>query len=598
MAKKKKPDAHLKELFSDVKTSFMDYDPVYFTKNNLTLDGAPFSVLDNGWKFMADIYRYIALESVRENGKPVVICKGRQIGATVMAAALDLYFTNSGLFANPPAKVAHLFPTIGLVKRFSQSKLEDLIRAAKDDFINKNKLNLIEKNAVDNITMKQFINGTLWIESIGIDGDRVRGMSLDVAIFDECQDMLARAINNVTKTLTPAKYGPKGKGVQVYFGTPKERGSFFHRIWEMSDKRYYQFGCLNCNDYFFFYHSDIQNAWKDIWIGGHIIKCPLCGHKQTKIEGIQNGRWIPTKNPDEAKYVGFHVNQLYIPYFQKSTILELMPENNPTQTERVWNNEVIGEFYSGAGTPLTKQDIADYAMDYERSFSTSLNPERTDSYLGVDWGGKVDNDSINRGMSFSCVVILSATRDGTLLVEHGHKLRSQAFKYKKDTIIECYRRFGIKRGVSDWYFGQDVVHELQLIYGHRFFGAQGSGALRNPLKFREDEKMISYNKDLLIEEVFDKIKKGKIRFPGKPYEKVEWLVEHCTSMDGATRLVSGQQLKTFKKGAGPNDGLMALLYAYIAWKFDATKGFSFKLGEQREERSLRPILAYAPFLKV
>ena len=103
------------KLFNQLKSSFLDFDPAHFVQNNLTLDGAEFTILDNGWKFMADVYRYIALQATRKDGKPVVIKKGRQVGATVMAGALDLFFTNSGLFSRPNIRVVHLFPALGQV---------------------------------------------------------------------------------------------------------------------------------------------------------------------------------------------------------------------------------------------------------------------------------------------------------------------------------------------------------------------------------------------------------------------------------------------------------------------------------------------------
>ena len=96
--------------------------------------------------------------------------------------------------------------------------------------------------------MKQFNAGTLWIDSLGSDGDRIRGMTADIIFFDEVQDMFGHAIGNATKILTAAKYGPVGQGVQVYFGTPKQKGSYFSTIWDMSDQRYYHLGCINCNE--------------------------------------------------------------------------------------------------------------------------------------------------------------------------------------------------------------------------------------------------------------------------------------------------------------------------------------------------------------
>lgn len=576
------------KLFEQLKESFLDFDPAHFVQNNLTLDGAEFKVLDNGWKFMADIYRYIALQATRKDGKPVVIKKGRQVGATVMAGALDLFFTNSGLFNKPNVRVVHLFPALGQVKKFSQDKLETLIRTARNDFINENKL--ISSNSVDNLTMKQFNTGTLWIDSLGTDGDRIRGMTADIIFFDEVQDMFGHAIGNATKILTAAKYGPTGQGVQVFFGTPKQRGSYFSTIWEMSDQRYYHLGCINCRETYPFYLPE-DDRWKSIWLSENTIQCPLCGTKQKKVEAIEYGKWVGSKDPDDCEFVGFHINQLYIPYFTKENIEKLMPENNPAQTERIWKNEVVGEFYSGAGSPLTKAEIYDKCRDPDRYFSKKISPRDKTVYLGVDWGGKEDDPNSRGGQSYSCVVVLSAQPDGTLLVEHAHKLRKNNFSFKKDTIKEMYRRFGVQRGVSDWFFGQDVVHDLQSVYRERFLGAQGSGSLIKPMKYREDELIISYNKNLLIDELFDLFRKGKIRFPWKSYEHLEWLIDHCTSMESKVRITGGQPIKAFVKGPGPNDGLMALMYAYMAYKFDLTKGFTIKPGLERKSDYLRSTLA-------
>jgi len=593
MSKIAAKDEH-KKLFSDIKNSFLDYDPAHFIQNNLMLDGEPFRVMGNGWKFMADIYRYIALQATKKSGKPVVIKKGRQVGATMMAGALDLYFTNGGLFNSPPIRVAHLFPALALVKRFTQDKLEGLIKDAKDDFINKNKLS--SNNAVDNLTMKQFKTGTLWVESVGADGDRVRGMTLDVAFYDECQDMASLAIGNSTKILTAAKYGQIGKGVQVYFGTPKEKGSWFDTTWEMSDQRYYNLGCSGCKAKYPFYRPN-DNRWKDIWIGGYDMKCPHCGVITKKAEAVELGEWDASREYDDCKYVGFHINQLYIPNLTREYIDDLMPENNPNQSERVWNNEVIGEFYAGVGMPITRQHIEMYCRDPDRAFSKQISSRDKKTYLGADWGDKAEGED-NRGQSFSCVVVLSDAGDGTLLIEHAHKLRERHFDYKKSTINEMYRRFGIKQGVSDFFFGQDVVRDIQSVVGDKFLGAQGSGALLNPIKYREDELMITYNKDLMIEEILDKLLKGKIRFPWKSYEYVEWLIDHCTSMGTSIKTKGGgQQVKVYVKGSTPNDGLMALMYAYMAWKFDATSRFTAKPGVAKVNHLPKPSLAFAPKLR-
>ncbi len=943
-----------KESFENLKTSFLDFDPAYFIENNLTIDGSEFKIIGNGWKFMVDIYRYIGLQATQKTGKPVVLKKGRQVGATMMAGALDLYFTNSGLFSKPPIRVLHAFPSLSQVKKFSQDKLEGLIRTAKNDVINKGKLD--SGTAVDNLTMKQFANGTLWVDSIGEDGDRVRGMTIDVLAVDEClpydtyietefsdtyafrskmkigsiyakfisgtklpmvqtfneetndfeykkitnvwrreerdllkiycgnktikctenhrflttsgwteagklnpgdllktevatktyirdanndqrqmilgsflgdghianirkscyrlvvihgikqsdyckwkanifgvetryikengfakteavtfstkmfgmadkfpdsktscpqwvldeldargiaiwymddgstskaknagclstcsfdedsqkrivgkfkslgidccyrsdfsksrnkyyfsvyfrkdgfkklekliapyihdnlkykiseplhsiakyewdkaykkngltgidkieklqkkevvydievednhnfiiapsgnfknyggiiahncQDCFQQAIGNATKTLTAAKYGAVGNGVQLYFGTPKDNNSYFSSMWDMSDQRYYHLGCKNCGDTFPFYLPE-DDGWKDVWISGHTIKCPLCGNLQTKIEAVELGKWVPSRPPEECKFVGFHINQLYIPYFTKENIVGLMPENNPLQTERLFRNEVLGEFYSGAGLPITRAEIYEKCRDQDRQFARAINSRDKNVYLGADWGGKDEGRDGNIGQSYSCVVVLSAQTDGTLLIEHTHKLKKQGSDYRKETIHEMYKRFGVKQGIADYFFGQSEVRDLTAHYGSRFLGAQGSGSLISPLKFREDEMIVGYNKDLMVEEIFEMFRKGKIRFPWKSFEYIEWLIDHCTSMESSIKTVGGQPMKTYSKGTTPNDGLMALMYAVMAWKFDITNRFSIKPGTIGKELGRpRPVLAH------
>lgn len=577
------------DLFDNIKEEFLNLDPGLFSKNKIRVDQKPLNVVDGGWKFMDDVYKYIALQATKPDGKPTVMCKGRQVGGSVMGAALDIYFTNSGTFVNPPIKVAHLFPQSAQVKKFSQDKLEGIIKDAKDDFINKNKLKTA--NAVDNMTFKQFQTGSLFIESTGKDGDRIRGMTLDVIMFDEVQDMIEASITNTTKTLTQAKYGPVGKGVQVYYGTPKERGSYFNKIWEASDQRFYHLGCTTCKQTYPFYQTGSED-WRNIWITGFDMKCPHCGAITKKVDAIEHGKWVPSKSTAESKFVGFHLNQLYIPNYSLEVIKDLMPEYNPVQTERAWQNEVLGEFYSGVGLPLTKTEILDKCIDYDRAFSSVIRPNEKVTYLGMDWGEKVDGDNIDRGQSFSCMVVLSAQSDGTLLVEHAHKLRQNTPSYKKETISEMFRRFSIQRAISDFFYGQDIVREMQVYYKDRLLAAQGSGNMIKPLIYKEDELIVAYNKDLIIDELFTLFRNGKIRFPWKSYEYVEWLIDHSVSMETGVKIVNGQSVKTYKKGHIQNDGLMALMYAYMAYKFDLTKGYKIVPGAEKKDGFVRPILAH------
>lgn len=81
-----------KELFEQFKKQLMMYDPVHFAEEYLTLEGKPFTLSGNGYKPFSDIYRYIGIRALEPNAKPVILVKGRQVGATTMASALEMYF--------------------------------------------------------------------------------------------------------------------------------------------------------------------------------------------------------------------------------------------------------------------------------------------------------------------------------------------------------------------------------------------------------------------------------------------------------------------------------------------------------------------------
>jgi hypothetical protein len=107
------------------------------------------------------------------------------------------------------------------------------------------------------------------------------------------------------------------------------------------------------------------------------------------------------------------------------------------------------------------------------------------------------------------------------------------------------------------------------------------------------------NKDQMIEEVFSMIRQGRIKFPAKglAWEQLHWLAEHCTSMESVTRMKNENVVKKYIKGSKPNDGLMALMYAIIAYKYLSTGAFNTVKETHGENMFPQPILSYAPGMR-
>lgn len=625
----------LNELFDYLKDGLLALDPVAFCEKYLTLDGKKFRINGNGYKPFADIYRYIGIKALEKDAKPVVFVKARQVGATTMAAALELFFMTSGLFGTanrPPMRVMHAFPLLDLSYIYTKTKLNTMISTAVLEEGQKKGIRpktyieaRIDKSqtANDSLQFKQFLFGNhILVESTGLTGDRIRGRTVDCILFDECQDIPGVAMSNTIKTLSQAHYGPKGSGIQVYFGTPKQKGSDFWTLWQASSQQYYYLGCEECEKHFPLYTPE-SNDWEDIWIEdnippgyvdpktglaphGFIVKCIHCGHEQDKRPAAERGKWVSNMpEPETCRFIGYHLNQLFMPNFSRERIFAEKPEYNPINTERAYQNEVLGEFFAGDASPITPEQMREFCADTDRTFRRNISMgEGKKIYLGADWGQKVDTDQLivgdrerkNRGQSYSAVVVLSAEGPHILSVEYAKLLKRNDLEYKRAFIDETFRRYSVDIGVGDIGFANDLTEVLQQDYGERFLASRAVPSIKHHARFSTDifPKEIAFERNYYIAELYDLMKKQQIRFPYGSYEQIGWLVQHCCSMEIKPKMSRTGNIEiNYVKGSTPNDGFMALLNAYLAYKFDITDGFSISNPKNMiaNPAANRPILA-------
>lgn len=430
--------------------------------------------------------------------------------------------------------------------------------------------------------------------------------TVDGALFDEVQDMPDIAIGAVTKILAQSRYGARGSGVQVYFGTPKTKGGSYWGMWQNSSQNYFHLRCEKCGKYFPLYRPDIR--WEDVWIYGQTVKCTECGCEQDKLEAQERGKWIPLNNPDETDFVGYHINQLYIPGFMRETIDKAKPERSQINTERIYMNEVLGEFYDGEGGTITTEEIREKCIDKGRFMQKYILPDQGKRvYAGFDWGQRgaleqMAGRGARKGGSYSCAAIL--TVEGNIFnVEFATRLKKPDPNYKESTVEEMFRRYNLTLAIGDIGDAYDLTHRLQRTYDEKFLASRASHRVVGHIKYSRDEwpKTIVFEKDYYISEILGLLKEGRIKFPGGSLHRLEWLIEHCASMDiKVTKDKSGEPIKKYVKGSGANDGLMALLNAYLAWKFDVTQGFSIanplhmKYEIAQEAKPVQAVIGYIP----
>jgi intein/homing endonuclease len=440
-------------------------------------------------------------------------------------------------------------------------------------------------------------NGLISVDSVNLTDEFVDVYDIEVednhnfiAIFDNsdlgvvvhnCQDMTDLAIGAATKILAQSRYGARGEGIQVYFGTPKTKGGSYWEMWQNSSQQYFHLRCEKCGTYFPLYRPDVN--WENIWVYGMTVRCTECAHEQDKNEAVERGKWIPLNDPNETDFIGYHFNQLYIPTFTRETIMKAKPDRSPINTERVYMNEVLGEFYDGEGGTITSEQIRSKCIDKGRKMMKYIYSDSGKRvYAGFDWGQRgLLEQMTGRGSkkgSYSCAVILTA-EDNIFNIEFATRLMKADPETKESAVEEMFRRYNMALAVGDIGDAYDLTHRMQRTYDEKFLASRAQHRVIGHVKYSNDEwpKTIVFEKDYYIGEVLGLLKEGRIKFPGGHYHKIEWLIEHCASMDiKVTKDKSGEPIKKYVKGSGANDGLMALLNAYLAWKFDVTQGFSIK----------------------
>jgi len=437
-----------------------------------------------------------------------------------------------------------------------------------------------------------------FIATSGLGSSNLGGITLH-----NCQDMQESAVENALRILTAAQYGKPTQGVQMFFGTPKESGSKFWKIWQDSDQRFFQPKCSGCKEHFFIYEYG-KDTWKDVWVEGFTLKCPHCGTHQDKRLAIDAGKWTATRNSETARYTGFHINIILDPRFTKEMVEDYDPNVNPNRSERAWRNETLGEFFSSGGLPLTMEDIVHNALDLSRGVSRGTKDESNKVYtLGIDWGDKsLGSDEDNaRGQSYTAMCVLSCDHKGVFTVENAFRLRKNNPAHRIRVVEELYERYKIKNGAADYYHGRDIVEHFQvdMNWKSKLLACHNSGTLGKMLSFDPKQTKVVLNKDLMVEEIFNLVRSGKLKFPvkGTSWDHLLWLMQHCTSMESKMIMRSDNYVKRYVKGSGPNDGLMSILYALVAYKFIATGGFTTRNALIPKSTFPMPLLAHAPGIK-
>jgi len=132
---------------------------------------------------------------------------------------------------------------------------------------------------------------------------------------------------------------------------------------------------------------------------------------------------------------------------------------------------------------------------------------------------------------------------------------------------------------GDLGYSNDFSELLYNSYGDKYITTQAGGKVSNAnhVKYDKDScpKNLFFEREFYITEMMEFLKKGNFKFPfkGSSYEAMTWLLNHITNFDIKPITRQGEPNISYVK-SGPTDGAMALLNAYLGYRYLVTKGFT------------------------
>jgi len=492
-------------------------------------------------------YRNYLFEIYRDKHPRIVVVTGRQVEKSTMARnkiIADMH-TNEGLTA------LYTAPRSEQVSRFSSERIRIAMRdsqegALKDSILRKGK---------DTASFIQFDSKcNLYLYSCWADGDAIRGIAAQRVYADEVQDMTSAARETVEECLGHAP----GGGQMYHFGTPKNSGSEFHKLWELSDRKEWYIECVNprCK------HQQkitVNNIFKPDENKPAYFGCSKCKKELDR----SKGRWI-SENPNGASYSGYHITQLMCSWISADQILY----KKLTYSEQKFNNEVLGEFHNVFGKTLDLQDIMDCT---DANLKFPIKGHKGPNFMGVDWG--------SGNNSFSVITIIgpeefevNGKKETKLVYRYVKKYNKSGYGKVMKDMHKLIEAFNVENIVIDIGDARRQFEELLVEYPNKVSACQYVLALKNPYKWDKKTRIHTCDRSYHIEKVIDLFHKNKIVIP---YDKLTiqktdelgWLFQHLTSLEAEwVEPSSGNTGYTRYLHSDPDDGFQSLVYAYLAYE--------------------------------
>lgn len=502
-------------------------DPVKFTEITGTVKGKPFSFAHRDHLF----------DPYRDQHPRVVIVAGRQVEKSETGTRLLIYYG----YQRKHTTITYTAPRQEQTTRFVNDRFRKAIRESKGAVLE----GMVDpkrdaKTAIGIKNSSQYYFGSAWA-----DGDALRGIAGDIVVFDEVQDITQTAIESIEKSVSHSEMKDpvtELNGKCLFTGTPKQKGSYYDRVlWGQSDQKKWHVTCDSCG------HEQIMSM-KNIMIQEEGTDKERryfgCLHCEEELDRA-HGKWEPTK-PHNKMYSGYLFNQLNMTWISANQIWR----DYQTMDAMTFNNEVLGEFYSGDEQPLTLEDVL-ACTDKTRSLKKySLTP----TVLGVDYGS---------GGKSKTIITIGHNENGKLVIDYIENCPISQHEELIAHIMALKEKFNVEKIVGDIGYGSYESQKLYEAYGRDAISCRYVTYANDPRK-REykgfNNSTLQVDRTFSMDKLIDAFHKGNIVVPYKDPAAIEFFFDHWTAIElKFTESNSGTGKKLYDHRT-PDDAFHSLNY--------------------------------------
>ncbi len=493
-----------------------------FAEKFLYLNGQPFSLKD--YPHMIDIYNSdsdeIVMHFSRQTAKSTTLAN-----ICVTRAATTPYF-----------KILYISPSRDQTQVFSRDRVSPVIESSPfiKDFYTSPIL-------VQNVFTKQFLNGSMvYMRYAGHDADRIRGLSADMNLFDEVQDLKADVIPVIQETVSRSLFKK-----HMYVGTPKTSRSTLAKYWRDSSENEYIVKCNHCN------HWNILGE-DNIGLDGLI--CEKCGKRLRLADSV--GEWVSTYSGNNIPPIdGFRVCALHFaeaPWVNwKKDILQ----KRERTSKQVFLNETLALEYDAGSMPITEMQLQACCEDREMNLELTRLEESYETVLGIDYG------PINSENSFTTVSVVQKRLDKFYVLymkKFTGKEADYSFIHKE--VPRLMKQWNCIFIAADHGMGEASNSEIRSKVGNeKVIAFLHNKSQKKPIDYNKNIGVYILNRSANMDVLFSYLKQRKILFPN--WQTTKPFAEDILNI----RLEYAEDEQSYSyANEGPDDFFHATLYAVVA----------------------------------